>query len=451
MRFSALLRQFICTLLHICFGTVYGWSFFQVLLVKHLQWTFTDTSVAFGITIFSLGISAAIAGIALPKYGPRKLATLGCVLFCAGYFIASYALSTNDLLLFYVGFGVIGGTGLGFGYVVPVATVTKWFRQNKGLATGIVTMGFGLGALLLSKILAPILLVGSDEDLPEVFFKLGVIFSCILLPACYFVNNPPETEEQTRSVGGSARFAFSEEDQPHYMRNCVTSREFFIMWVIFFCNIAAGISIISFQSPLLQDVWQLDDPSIEPEQLALYGANLIAVSSVFNGLGRLFWGILSDRIGRATVFRILLASQTVVFGVLMTERDPWVFSVLICYVMLCFGGGFATMPSMVLDVFGERKMSSLYGFVLTAWAFAGIIGPLYVGYLKDNYPDRVIIYCFLIGVLFLAIGFIVSMLLNSERIKIGKPTIEETLMQLRIPVPQFLHQTQGNPEKDSAA
>lgn len=446
MRSKAILREFVCTMMHICFGTVYAWSFFQVLLVKHMQWTFTDTSVAFGITIFSLGTSAAVAGTALPKFGPRKLATLGSVLFCTGYFIASHALTTDNLLLFYLGFGVVGGTGLGFGYVVPVATVTRWFPRHKGLATGIVTMGFGLGALFLSKLIAPLLLVYTQEDLAQVFFQLGIVFACILLPACFFVNNPPKEFEISAAPMSSGVFSL-EEDRPRYVRECLSTSEFTIMWLIFFCNIAAGISVISFQSPLLQDVWQLNEPTIEPETLAIYGANLIAISSVFNGLGRLLWGVISDIIGRATVFRILLASQTVVFGILMTERDPWIFSILICYVMLCFGGGFATMPSFVLDVFGSKKMSALYGFVLTAWAFAGIIGPLYVGYLKDNYPNRVIIYCFLIGVLFLSIGFIFSMLLNNERIKLSKPTISDTLVRLGIPVPQQFKQSTTNPQK----
>ena len=208
------------------------------------------------------------------------------------------------------------------------------------------------------------------------------------------------------------------------------------MWLIFFFNIAAGISVISFQSPLLQDVWHMNDSTIEPELLAIYGANLIAISSVFNGLGRLFFGLLSDHIGRVAVFRILLASQTVVFGILMTERDPWIFSILVCYIMLCFGGGFATMPSFVLDVFGAKRMSTLYGLILTAWAFAGVIGPLYVGYLKDNYPDRVVIYCFLIGVTFLSVGFIVSMLLSNDHIRLHKPSVEETMLKLNIPFPK---------------
>ena len=167
--------------------------------------------------------------------------------------------------------------------------------------------------------------------------------------------------------------------------------------------------------------------------LAEYGATLIAVSSICNGLGRLFWGLLSDRFGRVTIFRVILASQMVVFGVLMTETNPWVFSVLVCYVLLCFGGGFATMPPFVLDVFGTKKMSSIYGAVLTAWAIAGIAGPLYVGYLKDVYPDRAVMYCFLIGILMLAAGYLFSYLLNDGRIRLGRPTLASTLHRYGIP------------------
>ena len=211
-----------------------------------------------------------------------------------------------------------------------------------------------------------------------------------------------------------------------------------MMWLIFFFNISAGISVISFQSPLLQDVWGLADPSLDPEILAEYGATLIAISSLCNGVGRLFWGLLSDHIGRVSVFRILLASQMVVFAILMTERDPWIFSALVCYIMLCFGGGFATMPSFILDVFGSKKMSAIYGAVLTAWAAAGIFGPLYVGYYKDVYPDRAVIYCFLIGMLILGIGLIFSFLLSTERIRLEKPSLEGTLRQYGIPVPKGL-------------
>ena len=419
------LMALFCTVLQVCFGTVYAWSFFQTLLVRQLGWTFTETAWAFSLTILSLGTSAAWAGALLPKVGPRRLAVTGSVMFSGGYMLASLALKWDMLALFYVGYGVIGGAGIGLGYVTPVATVAKWFPDKKGLATGIVVMGFGVGAFLLSKGLAPLLVSHLAGDLSQVFLGLGVIFAFVLIPCSLLLSNPPAAV--AKSVAEQTPADESDSVAP-YLR----SSEFALMWIVFFFNIAAGISVISFQSELLQEVWGLADPTVEPATLADYGATLIAVSSLCNGVGRLFWGLLSDRLGRVKVFRILLASQMVVFGVLMTERNPYVFSALVCYVLLCFGGGFATMPSFVLDVFGPQKMSTIYGTILTAWAAAGICGPLYVGYLKDQYPDRAFIYCFLIGILMLGLGYVFSYLLSDDRIRLRRPTLEDTLRQYGI-------------------
>ena len=413
-----------CTFLQICFGTVYAWSFFQTLLVRQLGWSFTETAWAFSLAIFSLGTSAAWAGALLPRVGPRRLAVAGSLMFSSGYLLAGLALHLDYLPLFYVGYGVIGGAGIGLGYVTPVATVAKWFPDKKGLATGIVVMGFGVGAFLLSKGLAPLLVAHLAGDLSRIFLGLGVIFAAVLLPCSLLLSNPP--------VAAGAVVEQTPSDEADSVAPYLRSSEFVLMWIVFFFNIAAGISVISFQSELLQEVWSLADPSVEPATLAEYGATLIAVSSLCNGVGRLFWGLLSDRLGRVRVFRILLASQMVVFGILMTERNPWVFSVLVCYVLLCFGGGFATMPSFVLDVFGPQKMSTIYGTILTAWAAAGICGPLYVGYLKDQYPDRAFIYCFLIGILMLGLGYVFSYLLSDDRISLRRPTLEDTLRQYGI-------------------
>lgn len=418
----------LCTLLQICFGTVYAWSFFQTLLVRQLGWSFTETAWAFSLAIFSLGTSAAWAGMMLPRFGPRKLAVAGSLMFSGGYVLASLALRLDSLELFYLGYGVVGGAGIGFGYVTPVATAAKWFPDHKGLVTGIVVMGFGIGAFLLSKVLAPLLVLRAEGDLSLVFLWLGVVFACILLPASFALSDPPAA---VVPVTDSQRSDDADSAAP-YLR----SSEFILMWIVFFFNIAAGISVISFQSELLQEVWGAADPSVEPATLVEYGATLIAVSSLCNGVGRLFWGLLSDRIGRVQVFRILLASQMIVFGILMTEQNPWIFAALVCYVLLCFGGGFATMPSFVLDVFGTKKMSTIYGTILTAWAAAGICGPLYVGHLKDQYPDRAVMYCFLIGILMLGLGYVFSYLLNDDRIRLQRPTLESTLRQYGIPPPR---------------
>ena len=420
-----------CTLLQVCLGTVYAWSFFQTMLVRDVGWTFSQTAAAFSITIFTLGVSAALAGQALPKVGPRFLAVMGSCLFSAGYLVASLALSLDAIWLFYLGYGVIGGAGIGMGYVTPVATVAKWYPDRKGLVTGIVVMGFGVGAFLLSKGLAPLLVVQAQGDLQVVFLWLGVVFACILIPSSLVLSDPPQPPAERRPTSPRAPAPKTEAAAP-YLR----TSQFAIMWTVFFFNIAAGISVISFQSELLQEVWGLADPSIDPATLAEYGATLIAVSSLCNGVGRIFWGLLSDRLGRVAVFRILLSSQMVVFGILMTNSNPWIFSVLVCYVLLCFGGGFATMPSFIVDVFGSRNMSKIYGTVLTAWSAAGIIGPMYVGYLKDTYPDRAVMYCFLIGILMLGAGYVFSFLLDDSRVRLGRPTLRATLVQYGIAVPE---------------
>ena len=433
MRLPRVVIAIFCTVLQVCLGTVYAWSFFQTILVRQSGWTFTQTAWAFSITIFCVGVSAAWAGQALPRLGPRRLALIGSAMFSGGYVIAGWALHLDSIPLFYLGYGVIAGAGIGLGYVTPVATVAKWFPDHKGLATGIVVMGFGVGALLLSKGLAPVLVVRTGQELEMVFVWLGVIFASVLIPSSLFLQNPPEPKESPADQPVSAPAMGTEPDSVlPYLR----SGSFIVLWIVFFCNIAAGISVISFQSELLQEVWGLSDPLIEPATLAEYGATLIAVSSLCNGAGRLLWGMLSDRIGRVAVFRILLASQMVVFGILMTETNPWVFSALVCYVLLCFGGGFATMPSFVIDVFGPKEMSAIYGTILTAWAAAGIAGPVYVGYLKDVYPDRAVMYGFLVGILMLGAGYVFPYLLNDNRIRLGRPTLEGTLREYGIPLPQ---------------
>ncbi len=432
IRLPRVVIALLCTTLQVCLGTVYAWSFFQTILVRQSGWTFTQSAWAFSITIFSLGVSAAWAGQALPRLGPRRLAVLGCSMFSVGYLIGGAALYLDWIPLFYLGYGVIGGAGIGLGYVTPVATVAKWFPDRKGMVTGIVVMGFGVGAFLLSKGLAPLLVLQAGEDLSLVFVWLGVIFACVLIPCSLLLSNPPEPAQASapKAVGAPPPSSEPESVLPY-----LKSSSFVILWIVFFFNIAAGISVISFQSELLQEVWGLSDPSLEPATLAEYGATLIAISSLCNGVGRLFWGLLSDRIGRVAVFRILLASQMIVFGILMTETNPWVFSALVCYVLLCFGGGFATMPSFVLDVFGTKKMSTIYGAILTAWAAAGIAGPVYVGYLKDVYPDRAVLYCFLIGVIMLGAGYVFSYLLNDSRMRLGRPTLEATLREYGVPQP----------------
>src|SRR5262245_46631185 len=410
-----------CTVLQLCLGTVYAWSYFQPLLVEQFRWSNTATAWAFSLNICCLGLSAAWGGGKLARFGPRKLAVAGGTLFAVGYAMAAFALAVKSLLLFYLGYGAISGIGIGLGYVTPMATIVKWFPDRRGQLTGIAAMGFGLGAFVLSVVLAPIRMCMLSGSLTLVFPALSAILGAVAVGSAAMRRNPPDGYLPEGFVPAAGEnllvgpYARAEEEADLPLSDYLLAGQYAIIWLIFFLHITAGISIMSFLSPLYQVSWRRDHPTVERSVLASYGATLIAVSSLFNGVGRIVWGALSERLGRINTFRVLFASQLVVFGFLMTEHDPWVFAILVCYVLSCFGGGFAIMPSMVTDVYGTKRMPRLYGVVLTAWSAAGVVGPLMVASLKDSYPDRAIIYSFLLNILVLGVAFTFSFLVNDDR------------------------------------
>lgn len=418
------------TMLQLALGTVYAWSFFQQPVMAANSWSNSEAAWAFSLAIFFLGLAAAWGGINLPKFGPRKLAMAGGFLFSLGYLIAAYALSIKNLALLYTGYGVIGGIGLGLGYVTPVATAAKWFPDKKGFITGMVVMGFGFGALIMAKVLAPIFMSITGGNLVLVFSYVGVIMLIITLPAGYCLINPPTgfvpkgyTPPETSAAAQTREDAIS-------AKQCVLSGKFLMMWTVFFFNIIAGITFISFQSPLLQDLLKktmnpatLTDPAVIAD-LAASGATLIAISSIFNGVGRFFWGGLSDKIGRVQTFRLILGSQLVVFIALMFVSNPIVFGILVCYILLCYGGGFGSMPSFVLDVFGQKLMPIVYGTILTAWGCGGIVGPQIVAFLKDNFDKQAAQYTFVSASVLLLLGLLITFALNNEKFAPNKAAQE---------------------------
>ncbi|MEI8140272.1 MAG: OFA family MFS transporter [bacterium] len=408
------------TCLQICLGSVYAWSYFQMPLMNRYHWSNTQVSWVFSLAICFLGLAAAWGGMNLGKWGPRRLAMLGGVLFGSGTLIAALALHVESLILLYVGYGIVGGTGLGLGYVTPVATVAKWFPDKKGFVTGMVVMGFGLGAMLMSKVLAPMLMAATGGNPVSVFAFLGVFFLITVTLCGTVLQNPPAGYvPEGMTPTSSTVCAFSDEYVP--ISSYLLSRRFLTMWGVFFCNIVAGIAIIGFQSPLLQDLLRKENPVMTTSALVSTGATLIAVSSLFNGIGRFLWGGLSDRIGRIQVFRIMLATQGLAFLILSRVENPWLFAVLVCYVLLCYGGGFGAMPSFVLDVFGGKRMPWVYGSILTAWSAAGIVGPQIVAWLKDHYAQQAGPVSFLVGAGFLIIGLALSGYVTDEPFALRAP------------------------------
>lgn len=405
------------TLTQLSLGTVYAWSFFQTPITEMAGWSNTQVAWAFSLSIFMLGVMAAWGGAKIDKYGPRKLAITGGVMYALGYIISAYALSSGTLWLLYLAFGVLGGSGLGLAYVTPVATVSKWFTKNQGLATGMVVMGFGLGALVMSKLLAPLFLQLSSSNLSTTFLYIGLTLIVVLPISASFMQLPPtdvkdaetETKQSTVSVGSSAS-------------KLILSKSFIIIWLMFMINVVAGMIFISFQSPLLQDILKLQMPATDLTDASVIaslnaaGATLIAVSSIFNGLGRFFWGAVSDKIGRITTFRLLLALQAVIFVALVFVSHPLLFSVFVCIVLLCYGGGFGVIPSLINDSYGAKLMPVLYGAALTAWGVGGIIGPQIVAFMKDNYADDAGLYAFVIGSITLVLGLVLSYLYRGKKV-----------------------------------
>ena len=420
------------TVLQITLGTIYAWSFFQKPLMEYAGWNNQQVAWILSLAICFLGLSAAAGGVLLPKFGPRKLAVAGALLYALGWVIGGFALGSKNLVLLYLGLGVIGGIGLGLGYVTPVATAAKWFPDRKGFITGMVVMGFGLGALVMSKLVGPKLIEACTTlvpaavdavagtaatkvvDWPTTFYLIAAALGIPGVIAAATFCNPPAgyvPAGYKPPVVGTAGVVNQENLTA---KDCILSKPFWLLWFIFFCNITAGIMFIGFQSPLLQDLLKTSDTTLTAAALAAAGATLIAISSIFNGIGRFFWGGLSDKIGRIATFRLILASQVLVFVALLWVGSPLLFSILVCYILLCYGGGFGTAPSFVLTLFGAKVMAAVYGTLLTAWAAAGIVGPQMAAYFKDTYGKDAAGYTFITGACILTAGVLVSFLLSNK-------------------------------------
>lgn len=402
------------TVLQLVLGTVYAWSFFQKPIVQEFGWSNMQVMWIFSIAICCLGLAAAWGGMNLPKYGPRKLASIGVVMYGAGYLIGALAMSMKSLPLFYLGFGIIGGAGLGLGYVTPVATAAKWFPDKKGFVTGMVVMGFGLGALIMSKVVAPAVMAAVDNAIVPSFSYIGIVLLIMGLPAALLMKNPPAGFVPAGWTPPAQSAAAQAAEEGLTAKQSILSGKFWLMWAVLFLNVTAGIMFIGMQSPMLQDILAKTNVGMDTAALAAAGATLIAVSSLFNGIGRFFWGGLSDKIGRAQAFRLILGTQLLVFIALVFVNNPWIFAIMVCYVLLCYGGGFGTMPSFVGDVFGARLMPVVYGTILTAWSMGGIAGPQIAAYIKDTRPENAGPTTFVAGAIILAIGLIAAFLVNNK-------------------------------------
>lgn len=366
--------------IQLCLGSVYAWSVYKKPLMGSHGWSEFSTQLAFMICIGVIGLSAAFGGILVDKKGPRPVATIGGLLFGIGTIVAGYAAQSGSVVLLHLSFGLIAGLGNGFCYVTPIATLIRWFPDKRGLVTGLAVMGFGAGAFFIGN-LAPGMIAsfGASTDIPDArgvaitFYILGVIFLVLVTGSARLLENPPAgwlppgCAPSARTMPAAVSFSFGE---------ALRTPQWWMLWSMLFLNASAGLGLLSQLSPMAQDVIGRRGGITDEKMLAAAGGTILAIASIFNGLGRLLWAAVSDRIGRKTVFVTMFITQAVLYIFLPEIANVTMFATVACYLLSCYGGGFATMPAFVADSFGPAQIGRIYGTMLTSWGCAGVAGPL---------------------------------------------------------------------------
>src|SRR5690348_8147856 len=291
--------------MQICLGAAYGWSVFVKPLLNAEHWTLTQVSLTFTLAILFLGVGTVIGGLWMDRVGPRKVAMVAGVLYGVSYILASLAASNHSLTGLYLSYGVIGGLGMGMGYITPVATLVKWFPDKRGLMTGVAVCGYGAGALIMAPVAAPMIV---SHGVPYTFAALGIVYLIVVIIAAQFYANPPQgwTLPGWKPTSAVAKAASSYN---FTVREAASTWQFYLLWAMLFLNVSAGIMIISQASPMAQSKEFVG-------MTAIQAAGMVGLISIFNGLGRVFWAWVSDFIGRARVYFLLFAIQAVVFFML---------------------------------------------------------------------------------------------------------------------------------------
>ncbi|MDD2483540.1 MAG: OFA family MFS transporter [Eubacteriales bacterium] len=355
--------------IHICIGSVYAWSVLTKPIMSQMGFSLKSTQWTFSLAILFLGLSAAFLGGFVEKMGPRKSGLLSACLFGAGMLGTGLAIYLGSLPLMYLFYGVIGGMGLGIGYITPVSTLVKWFPNRRGFATGLAIMGFGFASLLAGPIMQR--LIGS-YGLVLTFVILGIIYLAIMVAASLYLAPPKKTE--TSLVNSPVQKTTNSLTQ-FTAKEVLRAWQFYALWCIFFINITCGIGLLSVASPMAQDVANLSPQA---------AASMVGLIGLFNGLGRIAWASVSDYIGRGTTYIAFFSIQIIAFYQLSSTTNAFAFQLLVLLIITCYGGGFAAMPAYLSDCFGTKELSAIHGKILTAWASAGIVGPLLVAWIREE-------------------------------------------------------------------
>ena len=375
--------------IHICIGSVYAWSVLTKPIMAELGISLKETQWTFSLAILFLGLSAAFLGGWVEKYGPRKSGLAATFFFCTGMFGTGFAVHLKSLPLLYLFYGVIGGIGLGVGYITPVSTLVKWFPEKRGFATGVAIMGFGLASLLAAPLIQFFL---QNQGLIATFIMLGFLYLLIMIPSALYLAPPQNTQ---KAVDGSGNHSSIARTTGTTASAAMKTWQFWTLWWMLFTNITCGIGLLSVASPMAQETAKMSP---------LTAATMVGIIGLINGLGRLFWASISDYLGRANTYISFFIIQGFAFLCLSQTTDSILFQFLVYLIISCYGGGFSTIPAFLSDLFGTRELSAIHGKILTAWAAAGVVGPLFVAWIKDtthSYTATLLVFsfCFVVSLI----------------------------------------------------
>ncbi|GAB4063733.1 OFA family MFS transporter [Angustibacter speluncae] len=415
---------------HLCIGQAYATSVYKTALVQHFDVGLTEIGVIFSIAIVMLGLSAAVMGTWVDRNGPRAAMFTSACFWATGFLVGALGIWTSQLWLLYLGYGVIGGIGLGIGYISPVSTLIKWFPDRPGLATGMAIMGFGGGALIASPVSTALLQrydtgfdpsdpasVASGEAVAMLFVTLGVVYLAYMLFGAFTVRVPAEDWRPEGFDPSSIREKKLVTTANVTARNAVRTPQFWLLWVVLFCNVTAGIGILEQASPMIQDFFREGSTSTVSAAVA---GGFVGILSMANMAGRFVWSSTSDVIGRKPIYMVYLGVGVVAYLALaLAGSTATALFVLLAVVILSFyGGGFATIPAYLRDLFGTLQVGAIHGRLLTAWSAAGVAGPLIVNAFLDaqGTPGELTAAAYrpalLTMVVLLAIGFVANLLVR---------------------------------------
>jgi MFS family permease len=414
---------------HLCIGQAYATSVYKTALVQHFDSSLTAIGIIFSIAIVMLGLSAATFGTWVDRNGPRAAMFTAAVFWSTGFLIGSLGIATEQLWLLYLGYGVIGGIGLGIGYISPVSTLIKWFPDRPGLATGMAIMGFGGGALIASPLSRQLMslydpsydgtagTVPSGHAVALLFLTLGLIYLAYMLVGAFIVRVPAEGWRPDGFDPSTVKKKALVTTESVSARNAIKTPQFWLLWIVLFCNVTAGIGILEQAAPMIQDFFRTGNGSLVTATAA---AGFVGVLSLFNMGGRFAWSTTSDYIGRKPIYMVYLGVGMVLYVALATigSTATWLFVVLAAIIISFYGGGFATVPAYLRDLFGTYEVGAIHGRLLTAWSAAGIAGPLIVNSVLDSRgtPGELVAADYrpalFIMVGLLAVGFVANLLVK---------------------------------------